>query len=189
MMKRKAQYRAIYTLSDKYSISLMCRYFNMPGCSYYSWFTSKDSCKDSEIVQKIQEIQTKTKQTYGYRRMVIALQRSFNLEINHKKVLRIMQKYNLLSVIRRKYLYKGSQIVYRYENLFKRDFKPQGINQKWCTDISYIITAEGRLYLSVIKDCFDSSIVAYKYSTSMNMNLVTQTIQMAQLSQNRLKKV
>ncbi len=179
-MLRKAQYRAIYALSRKYNVKNMCKYLNIPRCSYYKWLkTIENNTKEEAIASLIQDLQVKTKQTYGYRRVQIALLKEQGLVINHKAVYRIMAKYNLLSVIRRKYLYKGSRSVHKYENLFNRNFKPENINQKWCTDISYIITKSGRLYLSVIKDCFDGSIVGYKYSTSMNMNLVTQTIKQA----------
>jgi transposase InsO family protein len=111
--------------------------------------------------------------------MKIAIERELQIKINHKKVLRLMNKYNLLSLIRRKYIYKGSYKLNKYENLFNRDFVAESINQKWTTDISYITTPEGRLYLSVIKDCFDGSIVAYRYSSNMSMGLVTSTIKVA----------
>jgi transposase InsO family protein len=52
-------------------------------------------------------------------------------------------------------------------------------NQKWTTDITYIITKQGRLYLSVIKDTYDSYIVAYVISKSMSLGLVTNTIKQA----------
>ena len=176
----KAKYRAINALSSKHAIISLCRLLNIKRCCYYKWLkTSTTTEKDIALAKAISEIQHKTKQTYGYRRMKIALERELQVILNHKKVLRIMNKYNLLSVIRRKYIYKGSYVLNKYENLFNRDFAAEAINQKWTTDISYIITPEGRLYLSVIKDCFDGSVVAYKYSTSMSMGLVTNTIKAA----------
>ena len=69
--------------------------------------------------------------------------------------------------------------MHKYDNLFNRNFYAIRPNEKWVTDISYITTADGRLYLSAIKDCFDGSIIAYKYSTNMSMGLVTQTIKEA----------
>lgn len=182
---RKAKYRAINALSSKYGIMPICRILNIKRCSYYKWLkNNKGAEKEIELCKAIAKIQETTKQTYGYRRMKIALEKSLKIRINHKRVLRIMNKYNLLSVIRRKYLYKGSYALNRYENLFNRDFDAQAINQKWTTDISYIITPEGRLYLSVIKDCFDASIVAYKYSTNMTLGLVTNTIKAAAQKEN-----
>ena len=179
MMKRKACYRAVYALSSKYKIAAMCRVLRIKRNSYYKWLKTANDNKDIPIAEMIKGIQSKTKQTYGYRRISLALSKDFGLTVNHKKALRIMQKYNLLSVIRRKYMYKGSQVFHKYDNLLNQDFAAMHPNEKWCTDISYIITPEGRLFLSCIKDCYDKSIVSYRYSTSMNMNLVTQTIKQA----------
>ena len=60
-----------------------------------------------------------------------------------------------------------------------RDFHAERPNQKWVTDISYIKTGQGVLYLSVIRDLYDNSIVAYKTSTAQNIHLVLNTIKAA----------
>ena len=60
-----------------------------------------------------------------------------------------------------------------------RDFSDERPNQKWVTDISYIHTQEGVLYLSIIRDLFDNSIVSYKTSTTQNVQLVLETIKAA----------
>jgi transposase InsO family protein len=60
-----------------------------------------------------------------------------------------------------------------------RDFKADRPNQKWVTDISYIPTKQGFLYLSVIRDLYDNSIVAYKTATQQTINLVLNTIRAA----------
>ena len=90
-----------------------------------------------------------------------------------------MQKYNLLSVIRRKKYRHYSNVLHKYDNLLNRNFHADRPNQKWVTDISYIHTAQGVLYLSIIRDLFDNSIVAYKTSTTQNVNLVLETINSA----------
>ena len=90
-----------------------------------------------------------------------------------------MQKYNLLSVVRRKKHHYYSQALHKYPNLLNRDFKAERPNQKCVTDISYIHTGQGVLYLSVIRDLFDNSIVAYKTSTTQNVQLVLETIKAA----------
>ena len=90
-----------------------------------------------------------------------------------------MQKYNLLSVIRRKRYRNYGEHIHRYPNLLNRDFKAERPNQKWVTDISYIKTGQGTLYLSVIRDLYDNSIVAYKTGTEQNINLVLSTIRAA----------
>ena len=91
-----------------------------------------------------------------------------------------MKKYGLLSEIRRhrKWVSLGQQ-VYRYENLLKRQFQADRPNAKWVTDISYIQTKEGVLYLSMIRDLYDNSIIAYKTATQQTINLVLDTIRLA----------
>ena len=98
--------------------------------------------------------------TYGYRRMWLWL-KSQNIFCNPKTVLRIMKKYDLLSEIRRrrKWQQMGQQ-VHKYKNLLNREFRADRPNSKWVTDISYIHTKQGVLYLSMTRDLYDNSIVA-----------------------------
>ena len=90
-----------------------------------------------------------------------------------------MNKYSLLSVIRRKRYVKYGEALHRYPNLLNRNFVADRPNQKWVTDISYIRTGQGFLYLSVISDLYDNSIVAYKTGTKQTVNLVLSTIRAA----------
>ena len=91
-----------------------------------------------------------------------------------------MNKYDLLSEIRRrrKYRQMGEQL-HKYENLLNRQFQADRPNAKWVTDISYIHTVQGVLYLSMIRDLYDNSIVAYKTGTEQTVNLVLNTIKAA----------
>ena len=90
-----------------------------------------------------------------------------------------MNKYNLLSVIRRRRYVKYGEALHRYSNLLNRNFAAERPNQKWVTDISYIRTGQGFLYLSIIRDLYDNSIVAYKTGSEQNTNLVLNTIKAA----------
>ena len=90
-----------------------------------------------------------------------------------------MQKYNLLSVVRRKRFHYCSQHLHKYSNLLNREFNADKPNQKWVTDISYIKTEQGFLYLSIIRDLYDNSIVAYKTSKEQSIKLVLDTIKAA----------
>ncbi len=99
---------------------------------------------------------------------------------NPKTILRIVEKYGLLAEIRRrrKWVNMGQQ-VHKYENLLNRQFHADRPNSKWVTDISYIHTKQGVLYLSMIRDLYDNSIVAYKTGTQQTVNLVLDTIRLA----------
>ena len=91
-----------------------------------------------------------------------------------------MKKYGLLAEIRRrrKWVNMGQQ-VHKYENILNRQFEADKPNRKWVTDISYINTKQGVLYLSMIRDLYDNSIVAYKTGTEQTVNLVLDTIRLA----------
>jgi transposase InsO family protein len=75
------------------------------------------------------------------------------------------------------------QQVHKYANLLNRNFRADKPNQKWVTDISYIHTGQGVLYLSMIRDLYDNSIVAYKTSSEQTVNLVLDTVKMAKIKE------
>ncbi|HIV18127.1 MAG TPA: IS3 family transposase, partial [Candidatus Merdivicinus intestinigallinarum] len=133
---------------------------------------------DLPLAENIRGCQEKCGKTYGYRRVQIWLQRH-GIYRNPKTVLRVMQKYGLLSVIRRKKYRNYGEHLHKYPNLLNREFHAERPNQKWVTDISYIHTRQGVLYLSIIRDLYDNSIVAYKTGTEQNINLVLSTIREA----------
>lgn len=178
-MRTSVKYHVIYRHREKYAISEMCRFFEVSRSGYYDFVKRMDiPAKDLPLAEKIRECQEECGKTYGYRRVHLWLERK-NMHCNPKTVLRVMQKYNLLSVIRRKKYRYYDQALHKYPNLLNRDFKAERPNQKWVTDISYIHTAQGVLYLSVIRDLFDNSIVAYRTSTTQNVQLVLETIKAA----------
>ena len=72
----------------------------------------------------------------------------------------------------------------RYPNSLNRDFTADRPNQKWVTDISYIKTGQGFLYLSIIRDLYDNSIVAYKTAKEQSIKLVLDTIREAKRKEN-----
>jgi transposase InsO family protein len=71
------------------------------------------------------------------------------------------------------------QQLHKYDNILNRKFTATKPNQKWVTDISYIHTNQSVLYLSMIKDLYDNTIIAYKTGTEQTVNLVLNTIRAA----------
>jgi len=178
-VRTNVKYMVIYRYKDKYSVSEMCRFFGVSRSGYYGYIFRMDMpAWDLPLAEKIRECQEQCGRTYGYRRVHIWLERN-GIYRNPKTVLRVMQKYGLLSVNRRKKYRNYGNCLHRYPNLLNRDFSAERPNQKWVTDISYIHTKQGVLYLSVIRDLFDNSIVAYKTGTEQNINLVLSTIKEA----------
>ena len=178
-MRTSVKYLVIYRHKDKYTISEMCRFFDVSRSGYYDYVKRMElPDRDLPLAEQIRTCQQEVKQTYGYRRVHIWLERK-GIYRNPKTILRIMQKYNLLSAVRRKKYQHYGDALHRYPNLLNRNFHAERPNQKWVTDISYIKTGQGFLYLSVIRDLYDNSIVSYKTGTEQNINLVLSTVREA----------
>ena len=185
-MRPKVKYHIIYRHRDEYPVSVMCKFFEVSRSGYYAFVKRLGRPEhDAELAEQIRACQKITDKTYGYRRVWIWLNRK-NIHRNPKTVLRVMKKYGLLSEVRRrrKWVNLGQQ-VHKYQNLLARQFRAERPNVKWVTDISYIHTKEGVLYLSMIRDLYDNSIVAYKTATQQTINLVLDTIRLAMRKENK----
>ena len=188
-MSVKVKYAVIYRHQKQYPVLVMCRFFSVSRSGYYSFVKRmRRPEKDAALAEMIRQQQDKCFHTYGYRRMWQWLKGSKGIHHNPKTILRVIKKYGLLAEIRRrrKWQQMGQQL-HKYENLLNRDFHAETPNSKWVTDISYIQAKQGVLYLSMIRDLYDNSIVAYKTATQQTVNLVLDTIRQA--VRNEKKKV
>ena len=185
-MRPRAKYAVIHRHRQEYPVSVMCRFFEISRSGYYSFVSRMNNPeKDAGLANIIRQQQEKSFHTYGYRRMWLYLKNT-GINRNPKTILHIMKKYELLSEIRRrkKWVNLGQQ-VHKYENLLNRQFQADKPNSKWVTDISYIHTKEGVLYLSMIRDLYDNSIVAYKIASRQTVNLVLDTIRLAMKTEKK----
>ena len=179
-VRPRIKYHIIYRHRTEYPVSVMCAFFGVSRSGYYTFVHRLGRPeKDAALAELIAQQRERSFGTYGYRRMWLWL-KTQNIFHNPKTVLRIMKKYDLLSEIRRRRQWRQmGQQLHKYENLLNRDFHADRPNRKWVTDISYIHTREGVLYLSMIRDLYDNSIVAYKTGTRQTVNLVLDTIRLA----------
>ena len=179
-MRPKVKYYVIHMNRDRYPVSVMCQFFGVSRSGYYDFLRRiGDKEKDADLAEMIRTQQDRCFKTYGYRRMWLWLRKQ-GIYRNPKTILRIMKKYELLADIRRrrKWVQMGQQ-THKYANLLNRQFHASRPNSKWVTDISYIHTKEGVLYLSMIRDLYDNSIITYKIGTEQTINLVLDTIRLA----------
>ena len=185
-MRPKLKYAVIYRHRHEYPVLVMCRFFGVSRSGYYDFVKRIGQPEhEADLAESVRECQRITDKTYGYRRVWKWLQ-DRNVRRNPKTILRVMQKYGLLSEIRRrrKWVNLGQQ-VHKYENLLNRQFKTDKPNTKWVTDISYIHTKEGVLYLSMIRDLYDNSIIAYKVASRQTVSLVLDTIRLAMKNEKK----
>ena len=172
----------------RYSITEMCQFFGVSRSGYYDYVKRLERpAHDAALAEIIRHQQEKCNKTYGYRRMWKWLKRVKKIHRNPKTILRIMKKYDLLSEIRRQRKWRQMDTqLHKYDNLLNRDFHADQPNHKWVTDISYIRTGQGVLYLSIIRDLFDNSIIAYKTGTTQTVNLVLDTIRLAMQKEKKV---
>lgn len=155
----------------------MCNLLNMTRQNYYKYRNTID--KDYYDYLEIKRVFEEGKELYGARRLKKAILIQTGWIINLKKIRRIMNKYGL-KVKYHKVFRKNTNKARLEENvkpnLIKRNFKADKPNQKWSTDITYIIHNGKRAYLSSIMDLNTRNIIAYKISKHMDNKLVMDTL-------------
>lgn len=162
---------------NDYKLSNLCAALNISRRTYYKYRNKEDPDYYDYILVK--EIFDESKGTYGYRRVQEGLKQKYGVTYNHKKLQRIMKKYGLkpeyIKRIRPNTAYKRIEENIQ-PNLVKRRFETKGLNQIWCTDITYLIFGNKRAYLSTIIDLYDRHVVAYKISKFNDIKIVINTL-------------
>ena len=115
---------------------------------------------------------------YGYRRIEEGLLQKWGLIMNHKKIQRIMKKYNLRPQYTKRVKHPSYKRIEENvkPNLLNRKFNTDAPNKIWTTDITYLILNGKRAYLSTILDLYDRKVVAYKISNRNDLNIVIDTL-------------
>ncbi len=155
----------------------MCKILCMTRQNYYKYRYRID--KDYYDYLEIKSAFEKGLELYGARRIKKAIKIDTGWIVNLKKIRRIMIKYGLK--VKYYKVFKPNLNAKRIEenvkpNLIKRNFDANQINQKWSTDITYIIHNGKRAYLSSIMDLYTRDIIAYKISNRINNKLVIDTL-------------
>lgn len=154
----------------------MCAVLEISRRTYYKYRDDEDI--DYYDYLMVKEVFNDSKGTYGYRRITEGLKIKYGVIFNHKKVLRIMNKY----YIKPKYIKKKQKQNYKRieenvkPNIVNRKFNIDLANKIWCTDITYLIFNGKRAYLSTIIDLYDRKVVSYKISKFNNNQLVIDTL-------------
>jgi transposase InsO family protein len=161
----------------------MCRFFGLSRAAFYAWQKGKaQPDPDLPRMRLVLQAYHASRRTYGYRRIRLWLQQHEGVCINHKAVLRLMNKLGIRSIARkpRPYRYwQQSDNLHRYPNHLARDFQASRPNQKWVTDITYVRTRQTWSYLVVIKDLYDGFIVGHRFSPRNDIALVRKALQEA----------
>ena len=172
------KYRFISNSSASFSVVKMADTFNIHRSSYYRWFKyskerTRKQAEEAKLVGEIKAIQDKSRYSYGTPRVTKELKEN-KLDTNHKKVARLLRENGLNHRMKKKFkITTDSKHKFQIApNILNRDFKASAPNQKWVSDITYIWTAEGWLYLCVIIDLYSRKVVGWSVSTRINADLL-----------------
>jgi transposase InsO family protein len=154
-----------------YPIEKMCQAFNVSKSGYYAWLNSEPSKRaidNQEILQQIRLIHKESGQTYGSPRISKALKAN-NMSVSRPRVARLMKQVELRAKrVKRFKVTTDSKHSYPVsENLLDRNFIANAIGMGWVSDITYIRTITGWLYLTVVLDLADRKIVGWALSKTM----------------------
>lgn len=165
-------------------MALMCRVQGVSRSGYYCWRgrgMSQRALRREEIALEVERIHSESREVYGHRKVHEELVEETDIVCCLETVRRIMKEEGLRSKTSRKYVVTtdSSHDQPVADNLLDRDFEADGPNQKWVSDITYIRTLEGWLYLANTIDLWSRRSVGWAMSDTIDADLVCDALTMA----------
>jgi putative transposase len=175
------RYVFVFRHRHEFPIRLSCRVLEISASGYYGFLRRRgNSIRQAELIALIREVHRRSRYTYGSRRIMHQL-RWNGLVIGRWRVRRLM-KLAGVSVKRKRKYRTTTRSNHRYPvspNLIKGCFHTEKPNLVWVSDITYIKTLEGWLYLAVVMDLFSRKVVGWSLARNMAVNMVKEALSMA----------
>jgi putative transposase len=170
----------------------MCKVFKVSRSGFYAWLNSrpgKRELENQELVRQIKLVYEKSRKTYGSPRITMAL-KAQAVSVSRPRVARLMQQAQLRAVQSRKFrVTTDSEHFYAVsDNLLDRNFTFQGIAEAWVSDITYIKTLAGWLYLTVVLDLADRQVIGWALSSTMKAEDTTVAALRMALANRKISK-
>lgn len=181
------KFRFIAEHREEFEITVMCRVLGVSRSGYYAWRNrpvSPRKMANDKLLEQIKEIYEKSGQTYGSPRVHAELVAQ-GIKCSLNRVARLMRLHRLRANQERTFKVKTTDSNHDLPvgpNLLEQNFEARQPDQTWLTDITYIPTAEGWLYLAVVLDLYSRRIVGWAMSDSLERQLVIDALQMALLA-------
>jgi putative transposase len=177
------RYAFIIRNEKHYPISALCRVLKVSRPGYYVWKNSSKSVQsksDDDLLGEIQNAYAAGRGTYGYRRVYQHLLRN-KIICSLGKVRRLMHQNGIFRKSKRKFKITtdSKHNLPVAPNLLNREFIVESPNKAWVSDITYIWTDEGWLYLAVFIDLFSRKVVGWSMDTRISRKLILDAIEMA----------
>lgn len=175
------KYEFIEEYRYEHRISTMCRVLRVSRSGYYSWWRQEEtSGAEAAMVEQIKEVYGQSRGLYGSPRIAAEL-RDRGVQCSKNRIARIMRKHGIVARTKRKFKVttqsKHTKVV--SENLVKQEFHAERPNQLWTSDITYVWTKEGWLYLALILDVCTRIIVGWSVSSRLASELVVAAFKRA----------
>jgi putative transposase len=168
-----------------FPVGKMCLVLKISRGGFYTWLKSVPSIRNIEnkiLETEILQAFENSKKIYGSPRITQELRKK-NIKVSRPRVARMMKKANLRSIVKKKFkVTTDSNHKFPVpENKLDRDFKPGTLGAVWVSDITYIKTKQGWLYLTTVIDLGDRKVIGWALSTTMKaIDTVIPTFKMAQ---------
>ena len=173
---------------QQYPVELMCRVLDVSRSGYYAWrgrVPSKRKMANDKLLPLVRTIHQQSQGRYGSPRIYKALL-ALGYRYNRKRIARLMRLSGIRGrrPRRHKVTTDSNHRLPVAPNLLKQNFKVSAPNRVWCSDITYIPTRQGWLYLAVVIDLFSRRVVGWSMREDMSRQLVIDAVKMA-LKQRR----
>ena len=171
----------IEQLSVQYGVKEVCAALRVSRSAFYRWRSGQESQRareQRELARKIEQVFNAHAQRYGSPRVTRVL-RQEGLHVGRNRVARLMRQQQLVARKKRAFRPKTTVAAGRAEPNRIANLVPERPDQIWVSDITYVATAEGWLYLAVILDLFSRRVVGWKLNDSLEAGLVHQALQNA----------
>lgn len=168
------------SLQGSMTIERMCELARVSRASFYrSLKEQRPAEEETEVRSTIQQIALEHRRRYGYRRICAELRRR-GMQVNHKRVLRMLRKDSLLALRKRRFMVttNSNHKFEVYLNLARR-MKLSGMDQLWIADITYIRLKAEFVYLAVILDAFSRKVVGWALDRSLANRLTISALERA----------
>lgn len=177
------KYRMIDRCRDAFPVKMMCRLMNVSASGFYDCFERPPSARsiaNGVLYEHIAEIHEQSDGVMGAPRIYDEL-RDEGVQCSKNRVARLMTCHGIQGIPqKRQWRHKKNEArPLGIANELERDFTAEGANQKWVTDITYIKTDEGHLYLCIVKDLYHGGIVGWSMSARQTREVVIQAVLMA----------
>jgi putative transposase len=174
------KYRMIQTNSSHFTVSKMCQTMEVSRSGYYAFLKrpeSKRSKRQKQVLERIRDIHKENHEIYGAPSITVELNET-GTPASKGMVARLMRKNGIRSKIKKKYkaTTDSNHNLPVSENILNREFASSSRDRKWVSDITYIGTDEGWLYLAGILDLFDGAVVGWSMDSRMNKSLVINAL-------------